>query len=248
MPVIVNGVELSDADMERELPGHRDAPNPLRRAATALVLRRVLLDEAHRLGLPAAGEEAAIAALLAAEAPVPLPDEETCRRHYRQHPEHFTVGELVEAGHILFQVTLRVPLAALRALAERTLAELLAEPERFEERARALSNCPSGELGGNLGQLGRGDTVPEFERVLFAMQPGQILPRLLETRFGLHIVRTGRRAEGRLLPYERVAETIAAALHQASQDTAWRQYLQLLVGRARIEGIELEGAESLLVQ
>ena len=45
MPVIVNGVELNDADLERELPRHADAGNPMRSAITALVLRRVLLDE-----------------------------------------------------------------------------------------------------------------------------------------------------------------------------------------------------------
>lgn len=48
MPVIVNGVELNDADLERELPRHADAGNPMRSAITALVLRRVLLDEAGR--------------------------------------------------------------------------------------------------------------------------------------------------------------------------------------------------------
>lgn len=248
MAVVVNGVELSDADMEQELPLHGDAPSPMQRAMTALVLRRVLLDEAKRLGLPSADEEAAIDALLASEVQVPTPDEASCRRHYQQYPQRFTVGELVEVDHILFQVTPRVPLEALRGLGEQTLAELLAEPALFAERARTLSNCPSGEVGGNLGQLSRGDTVPEFERVVFAMSPGSILPRLLETRFGLHIVRVARRVEGRLLPYEQVAKQIAAALHTASQDAAWRQYLQLLVGRARIEGITLEGADSPLVQ
>lgn len=248
MAVIVNGVELSDADMEQELPQHADAANPMQRAMTALVLRRILLDEARRLGLPDASEEAAIDALLAAEVNVPTPDEASCRRHYQQHPQRFTVGELVEVDHILFQVTPRVPLEALRELAQQTLAELLAEPARFAELARSLSNCPSGEVGGNLGQLSRGETVPEFERVVFAMNPGEILPRLLETRFGLHIVRVARRLDGRLLPFEQVEAQIADALQSASRDAAWRQYLQLLVGRARIEGVTLEGADTPLVQ
>lgn len=71
MPVIVNGVELNDADLERELPLHAQADNPMRHAVTALVLRRVLLDEAGRLGLAAEDEEGAISALLAAQAPAP---------------------------------------------------------------------------------------------------------------------------------------------------------------------------------
>jgi len=51
MPVIINGYELTDADMERELPAHQDAPDAMQSAMTALVLRRVLLDEARQLGL-----------------------------------------------------------------------------------------------------------------------------------------------------------------------------------------------------
>ncbi|MGY6271522.1 peptidylprolyl isomerase [Achromobacter denitrificans] len=243
MPVIVNGVELSDADLERELPLHEQAGNPMRAAVTALVLRRVLLDEASRQGLDAADEEGAIGELLAREAAAPEADEAACRRHYQMHPERFMVGELVEADHILFQVTPSVNLDMLRAHANAVLAELLEDPSRFAEVARAQSNCPSAEVGGNLGQLGRGDTVPEFERAVFALPAGGLLPQLLQTRHGLHIVRVTRRIEGRLLPYEHVAGQIASALSAMSRDTAWRQYVKLLVGRARIQGIDLEEGE-----
>ncbi|MDE2597987.1 MAG: peptidylprolyl isomerase [Rhodocyclaceae bacterium] len=248
MPVIVNGHELTDAEVERELDHHQDAANPMRRATTAVVLRRVMLDEAARLGIADADEETLIDALLEKAVPLAAPGEDECERHYRQHPQRFTVGELVEASHILYQVTSRVDLDALRRRAEKTLAELLEYPERFAERARTQSNCPSGEVGGNLGQLGRGDTAPEFEKIVFSMPAGSIFPRLVESRFGLHIVRVERRIEGRLLPYAQVAPQIAAALGETRRATAWRQYLQLLVGQARIEGIALEGADSPLVQ
>jgi len=248
MPVIVNGVELSDADLEQELPHHADAANPQRRAITALVLRRVMLDEARRLGLHADGDEAAIQALLDTQARAPEPDAATCRRHYDAHPDRFVVGERVEADHILFQVTPQVDLDRLRAHAETVLQEVLADPACFAQRARELSNCPSAAVGGSLGQLGRGDTVPEFERAVFGPAAGTVLPRLVETRHGLHIVRVARHVAGRRLPYEQVADRIAQALAAASRDTAWRQYLRMLVGRARIEGIELEGTAGALVQ
>ncbi|MBV2162393.1 peptidylprolyl isomerase [Achromobacter denitrificans] len=243
MPVIVNGVELSDADLERELPLHSEAGNPMREAVTALVLRRVLLDEASRQGLDASDEEGAIGGLLAREATAPEADEAACRRFYQMHPERFMVGELVEADHILFQVTPSVNLDMLRAHADVVLAELLEDPSRFAEVAREQSNCPSSAVGGSLGQLGRGDTVPEFERAVFALPAGGILPQLLQTRHGLHILRVTRRIEGRLLPYEHVAGQIATALSAMSRDIAWRQYVKLLVGRARIEGIDLEEGE-----
>ena len=193
MPVTINGVELTDADMEQELPLHADAPNPMRAATTALVLRRVLLDEAARQGLDPASEDDAIGALLARHAPAPEADEAACRRYYQANPQRFIVGELIEADHILFQVTPGVNLDMLRAHASAVLADLLADPSTFAEVARRQSNCPSAAVGGNLGQLGRGDTVPEFEKAVFALPAGGLLPQVLETRHGLHIVRVTRR-------------------------------------------------------
>jgi peptidyl-prolyl cis-trans isomerase C len=247
MPVIVNGYELSDADMEKELPDHQDAPDPLHSAMTALVLRRVLLDEGQALGL-AGAEEEVIEALLAREVKVPEPAPEECLRQYQAHPEHFTVGELVEASHILLQVTPSVDLNSLRKHADALLEQLQAEPGRFAEFAKANSNCPSSEVGGSLGQVGRGDTVPEFEKALFGAPENSILPRPVETRFGLHLIALGRKAAGRLLPFDEVAARIADAMRRASGDHAMRQYLQLLVGKAKISGIDLAGADTPLVQ
>ncbi|MCI1839426.1 MAG: peptidylprolyl isomerase [Achromobacter ruhlandii] len=243
MPVTINGVELTDADMEQELPLHADAPNPMRAATTALVLRRVLRDEAARQGLDLASEDDAIGVLLERHAPAPEADEAACRRYYQANPQRFIVGELIEADHILFQVTPGVNLDLLRAHAGAVLADLLADPSGFAEVARRQSNCPSAAVGGNLGQLGRGDTVPEFEKAVFALPAGGLLPQVLETRHGLHIVRVTRRIEGRLLPFEQVRESIASALVAASRDTAWRQYARLLVERADVRGIDLGGAE-----
>lgn len=243
MPVTINGVELTDADMEQELPLHADAPNPMRAATTALVLRRVLRDEAARQGLDLASEDDAIGVLLERHAPAPEADEAACRRYYQANPQRFIVGELIEADHILFQVTPGVNLDMLRAHAGAVLADLLADPSGFAEVARRQSNCPSATVGGNLGQLGRGDTVPEFEKAVFAVPAGGLLPQVLETRHGLHIVRVTRRIEGRLLPFEQVRESIASALAAASRDTAWRQYARLLVERADVRGIDLGAAE-----
>lgn len=248
MAVFVNDVELTEAEVAAEVPLHADADNPVQRATTALALRRVLLDEAARLQISGDDDEATISALLEKEVQVPTPDEQTCKRYYEQHPDKFVVGELVEADHILFQITPQVDLVALRSLAEDTLGILIADPGKFAEQARALSNCPSGAVGGSLGQLARGDMVPEFERAVFAMREGELLSRLLETRYGLHIVRVNKHIEGQLQSYDEAAAGIAEALAETSRDTAWKQYLRILVGRARIQGIDLEGPDSPLVQ
>ncbi|MGL6223714.1 peptidylprolyl isomerase [Crenobacter intestini] len=248
MPVIVNGVELTDAEIEAALPDYQDTANPVAAATTAWVVRRVLIDAADAAGIDCGDSDAAIDALLAREVKVPIPDDEACRRHYAQHRERFTVGELVEVDHILFQVTDHVDLTALTERAEAVLSEVQTDPSRFAELAARYSNCPSGTQGGNLGQIRRGETVPEFERAVFALADGELMGRLLPTRFGLHIVRAAHREPGMLLPYEAVSKQIEDVLAAASRDAATRQYLKRLVGAARISGIDLPGAETPLVQ
>ena len=96
---------------------------------------------------------AAIERLLADEVSVPAPTDAECERYYKNHLKEFESGDLVYARHILFQVTPSVSVPEIRARAEHALSELLAEPDRFTDMARDLSNCPSGQQGGNLGRV-----------------------------------------------------------------------------------------------
>ena len=153
--------------------------------------------------------EQAIEALLAREVVTPTPTEEECRRYYDAHPREFESGDLVHARHILFQVTPSVRIPEIRARAEQTLNELLREPERFAALAAEMSNCPSGQHGGNLGQIGRGDTVPEFEEAVFRLGPTGLLRDLVKTRHGFHIVAIDRRIPGERLPFDVVRDEIA---------------------------------------
>lgn len=177
-----------------------------------------------------AAEAAAIEELLEREVQVPEAGEDACRRHHAAHPGRFSSGELVHARHILFAVTPGAPLDLIRRKAELTLAELQLDPSRFAALAAECSNCPSGAQGGHLGQLGRGDCVPEFERALFAEASTGLLPRLVATRYGFHIVLVEGRVPGRLLPFEAVRDQVAADLQQRALARALAQYLQVLEG------------------
>ena len=211
-------------------------------SAEAAVGHEVLRQRAVQIGLAADGAarervDAAIEQLLEQEVATPAPSEEECRRYYAAHPEEFTSGELVFARHILFQVTSRVPVPALRARAELALAELVREPDRFEALAAELSNCPSGRHGGNLGQLARGETVPEFEVALFNGAYTGLHPQLVRTRFGFHILSVERREPGRLLPFEAVRERIASRLGSRIDATALGQYVRRLAATAQVCGV-----------
>lgn len=248
MGIAVNGVDIDDSVIAAELPHQAKADNPLRQAVHEAVLRQVLLQEADRLGIAGSDDDERIENLFAQEVVVPEVDEASSLRYYQSQPQRFRSGDLVEARHILFQVTPAAPLELLRQTAELILAELQARPERFEELARQYSNCPSGAVGGSLGQLARGQCVPEFDELLFRLQQGELAGRLLETRFGLHIVQAQRRVEGAMVPFAAVQAQIADELSRQSWQRALHQYLHILVGRADIQGVELDGAQSPLVQ
>ena len=192
--------------------------------------------------------EAATEELLRREVETPTPGEDECRRYYDSHRQEFRSGDLVHARHILFQVTPAAPVPAIRSKAEETLNALLAEPERFGTLARELSNCRSAQQDGNLGQVGRGDMVPEFEEALFRPGPTGVQRALVKTRFGFHIVSIDRRIRGECLPFDVVRDQIEERLKSAVEEDAVRQYVSVLAGRAEIEGIEFEAAGSPLVQ
>ena len=239
MSISVNSVEVAvGSEKTNELAAAREL---LRQRAVAIgLLDMAIADEVQ--------VDQAIEELLAGEVITPAPTEQECRRYYEAHPRQFQSGDLVHARHILFQVTPSVPVPEIRARAEQTLNELLRQPDRFDAVARELSNCPSGRHGGNFGQIGRGDTVPEFERVLFRLGPTGILREVVKTRYGFHIVAIDQRIPGETLPFEAVYERIAERLKAAVEERALRQYISILAGQAEIMGVDLRGAKTPLVQ
>ncbi|KVH08937.1 peptidylprolyl isomerase [Burkholderia sp. AU18528] len=251
-PLTVNGVAIGNDAIAAEAAHHGDAPDPLDAARRALAVRELLRQRAVSLALldeSAALDDAAVDALLGRELThVPDPDREACERYYARHPARFRRNDIVYASHVLFAMTDRVPLAPLRQRAERALAGIVAAPDTFETVARASSNCPSAEVGGSLGQLLRGDTVPEFEAALFDTDSIGVLPKLVNTRFGFHIVRIERRVPGDAVPFDEAADQIAAHLAARVRQQAMRQYVAILAGGARVEGVTFDGANGPLVQ
>jgi peptidyl-prolyl cis-trans isomerase C len=238
MTITVNGVAVDAA-------GHA--------SPQAAAVRELLRQRAVAAGIAAAeatGEEAdaAIERVLEKEIATPEPGENECRRYYDAHPAEFASGELAFARHILFQVTPGAPVPAIRAKAELTLAELAKDSSKFEPLARELSNCPSGQQGGSLGQLGRGETVPEFEQALFNGSYTGIYPQLVKTRFGFHVLAVDRREPGRRLPFEASRPRIAQRLRERVLQKALQQYVRLLAAEAEIEGVDLDAAKSPLLR
>ena len=236
------------------------APEELRQRACTELLRQAaqragLLDAADAStadGVISEAAAAAIDALLEREIELPEPDEDACRRHHAAHQGAYRTGERVRVRHILFAVTPGVDVAGLRKHAEPIFLDVRCHdggaPDRFADAARKWSNCPSGELGGDLGWLSAADCAPEFGRELFGHVEVGVLPRLVHSRFGLHIVEVLEREAGSARPFEAVRGAVTMALRQQVFVTALRQYLRLLAGEATVEGVDLDAAETPLVQ
>ena len=255
--ISVNGVVITRAAIAQETQ-HHPASKPLdamKAASTALVVRELLLQEAQRLGLPAepasdgegrreTDDEALIRGLVEREVQTPEADEAACRRFYAQNRRRFRTPDLHEVRHIL----LPAKLPDARQVAQALLAQLAETPAAFGALAEAHSACPSGKTGGSLGQIGPGQTVPEFEEALATIAVGVVHPEPVETRYGLHIVALERRIEGRDLPFELVRERIAEWMGEKVRRMAIQQYVSILAGRADIQGIDLAASPSPLVQ
>lgn len=245
----VNGIAL-------HLQGEQPPRDELRQRAYTELLRQAAIgagllsadDPAPHDGIPTEAASAAIERLLDRAVQVPEPAEDACRRYYAAHQAHYRRGERVQARHILFAVTPGVDVQQLRARAEHVLLQVRAQPGEFEQRARDLSNCPSATEGGMLGWLEQTDCAPEFARELFGHLEVGVLPRLVHSRYGLHVVEVLTRAPGAALPFEKVHAAVAQALRQQAYVTALRQYLMLLAGQADVRGLELHQAHTPLVQ
>ncbi len=194
----------------------------------------------------------AIETLLEQNLQIPEPSDQACRRHHAAHQGTYSTGERVQVRHILFAVTQGVDVVALRNRAETTLLDVRchdgSQLDGFAKAAGTLSNCPSGAQGGNLGWLTTHDCAPEFAKELFGHAEVGVLPRLVHSRFGLHVVEILAREPGVEQAFEAVHGAVAMSLRQKAYVTALRQYLRLLAGEAEVEGVDLEAADTPLVQ
>jgi peptidyl-prolyl cis-trans isomerase C len=254
-PVVarINGVPL-------HAPGEALDDDGLRQRACTELLRQEAMhrglltpnDTPSSDGATSEAATSAIESLLASELVLPEPSEEACRRHFEAHASAYRSGDRAHVRHVLFAVTPGVDVRRLRDRAEAALLELRChrdgEADRFPAVAAELSNCPSGAEGGDLGWLRREDCAPEFAREIFAAAEIGVLPRLVHSRFGLHVVEVRAREVGHAPAFDEVRGAVALTLRQQTFVSALRQYLQLLAGQARIEGVELDAADTPLVQ
>jgi len=131
-------------------------------------------------------------------------------RYYNDNIEMYSTPEQVRASHILFKTEGKDE-AAVRAAAEKVLQEAKGGAD-FAELAKKYSEDESNaKLGGDLDYFTRGRMVPEFDEAAFGAQPG-LLPELVKTSFGFHIVKVADKKPGSTRTFDDVKAQIREQL------------------------------------
>jgi peptidyl-prolyl cis-trans isomerase C len=251
----INGITLHAA-------GQRPDEGALRELAYTELLRQQavqagLLPRKAVLEAPELNEteRTVLESMVDAAVQVPAPTNKECQRYFDARKSQYVVGQAVHLRHILFAVTPGVNVQALSVHADKALISLLGRDvpvDLFGKLAAELSNCPTSTQGGDLGWVGPQDCAPELATTLFFQTEIPVglgvQPRLIHTRFGFHIIDVLERRDGKALAFDDVRERVAAQLAMQSRAKAMHQYMSLLVGQALVEGIELDAADSPLVQ
>ncbi|AWN15750.1 peptidylprolyl isomerase [Salinisphaera sp. LB1] len=219
-------------------------------AARRLAIRELLRQRARALSIATDGRlDAAIDELLAAEIVVPEASDADCRRYFDANRKRFGTPVHVRMSHILLAAAPDDAAARIEARkqADELIAILQRDPDRLAELARTHSRCPSADNGGDLGWVGRGQTVPELEDVVLRLPLG-LAQRAVESRYGFHVVVVAERQGGVPLPYDHVRTLIADYLRERSWRRAVSQYLRILIAEADIQGVDIEAVDSPLLQ
>jgi peptidyl-prolyl cis-trans isomerase C len=253
--VVVNGETIPSAAIAAEAQNHTapaDKPGiAWRKAAQALAIRALLLQEARMRGLTGDPEElspgrvetedeALIRALLDEALTIAPVTDVDVQAEWAKDRDRFRSAPLWDVSHILCACDPRdeEETAMAEARAKAMLARLDGDAQGFALAARE-SDCESKAQGGHLCQLGPGDTVPEFEAALRMLTEDAMTPAPILSRHGWHLIRLNAIALGQVLPYESVRPKIAQALEKAAWARASREFIETLAKDAQITGASL---------
>jgi peptidyl-prolyl cis-trans isomerase C len=219
------------------------------KASESLIIAELFKQRALALGIGDVSDENFVDELIAADVNIPKATQEDCRNYYDQNLDKFCTTPLLAVKHILLAADPEDEMGRIEATdkAKLLIRQLQQDESQFARLAEAHSRCPSAKTGGQLGQITRGQTVPEFERQLFCCEPGLVL-KPMESRYGIHVVAIDHRVEGRQLTFEMAEERIADYLNEKVRRKAIAQYIDRLIAEADIEGFDFSVSESPLLQ
>ena len=140
--------------------------------------------------------------------------------------------EQTHVRHILIKVNEVVSETEARYKLE-GLYDRIKHGEKFEELAKLYSQDGSASKGGDLGWIYPGDTVPDFERAMNALKPGE-LSQPIQSPFGFHLIEVlERRVQDVSADRQRAAAR--QILRERKMDEAYQDWLRQIRDRAYVE-------------
>jgi len=165
--------------------------------------------------------------------------------YYNQHRDQYRVPEQAKVSHILIKTPLPGPdgkvdekgVAEAQRRAEDILKQLRAGA-KFEDLAKKYSEDPgSAKEGGSLGWIGKGRTVPEFEKAAFSQPKGQI-GDLVKSSYGFHIIRVDDRQDAHMKTLDEVKGQIEPIIRQQKTQQFAQKQAEDLLQQAKKQGLD----------
>lgn len=230
----VNGIAITSADIDAELmamgPQGQQYNNPEGRAALLeqLINKKLFLADAQKnmyeydpvfkAELQKIKEDLlANFAITKAVEGVKVTDDEA-KKFYEENKSTMLSGETVSASHILVDSEEKAN-AILKDIKDGKIS--------FADAAREHSSCPSSQNGGTLGEFGRGQMVPEFDKAVFEMAVGDVKGPV-KTQFGYHLIELNAKNEAKEIAFEDIAEQIKSRLLNEKQRAAYTSKINQL--------------------
>jgi peptidyl-prolyl cis-trans isomerase C len=161
--------------------------------------------------------------------------EEEMKAFYQGDTERFKHEELAGVRHVLILVPKDATEEQKKASLEKisALRKEISGGKDFAEVAKASSECPSKERGGDLGYFPRGTMVPEFEQVAFSLKEGEVSEPVL-TQFGYHLILVYGRKPAGVWPFEEVRGAVERDLKNQKTQEAFNAHMESLRKDAKI--------------
>ncbi len=224
----VGGFPITDADVDNFLMGlgqrgaSYNTPEGRKMILTQLINNKLLLLDAKRNLFEAEPEYRERLNMLKDQLLTSYASEKVIRAvsvsdadtesYYNEHKAELIGEESVVASHILVDS---------EELALEILKKIEAGELSFQDAAKEYSSCPSKENGGSLGEIGRGQMVPEFDKKVFEMTPGEITKEPVKTQFGYHLIKLDSKNEAREIPYAEIKDQLKDVVLQEKQKKAY---------------------------
>jgi peptidyl-prolyl cis-trans isomerase D len=171
------------------------------------------------------------------------------KSYYDQHSEEFRTPEQVNVRHILIKSPLPGPdgkvdpkaMDAARAKAQDVLKQVKAGGN-FADLAKKYSDDPgSAKNGGSLGFIGKGRTVPEFEKAAFSLPKGGTSD-LVQSSYGFHIIHVDDKQDAHLKSMDEVKAQIEPLIKQQKAAQAAQTAAASLLKQAGASSIDKAAA------